>query len=645
MSAITGLIYFNGEPIDELYGSMLMRALNCFPADTIQTWKGYNVFFGCHSQWITPESIGESLPFYDFDRKLAITADAIIDNRPELFERLQIRHSECKDISDSKLILLAYQKWGEDTPKYLIGDFAFMIWDEKRQLLFGARDFSGGRTLYYHCGQRFAFSTTIDPLLTLPYIQKELNEEWLAEFLAISSVVDSVDTSLTPYKNIVQLPPSHTISVVGGNVTLKRYCTLDSGVRLSLKTNQDYVEAFQDVFNKAVESRLRTFRKVGSQLSGGLDSGAVVSFAAKQLSRENKPLYTYSYIPPSDFIDYTPKYLMPDERPLIQSTVKHVGGIKDHYLAFEEKDSFSEIDNFLEIMEMPYKFFENSFWIKGIFEKANEDGLGVLLSGGRGNLSVSWGQAFDYYAILLKRMKWIKLLYELNQYSQNVGGARFRRIPGIARLAFPSINRFISPSNQYSFPVLINQEFAKRTDIYNKLEEHGIGKTGWLATSNIYEQRKNHFEELFHWNATNTLSTKLSLRYSLWNRDPTNDIRVIRFCLSVPEEQYVQNGLDRSLIRRSTENYLPDNVRLNQRIRGVQGADWIHRMTPYWNQFIDQLQQLTKDENIFEYINKQSVINALSKAKEGPQAEFATNSHLRLLMRALIVNRFIKKFN
>ena len=49
------------------------------------------------------------------------------------------------------------------------------------------------------------------------------------------------------------------------------------------------------------------------------------------------------------------------------------------------------------------------------------------------------------------------------------------------------------------------------------------------------------------------LQRKLSLRYGLWKRDPTNDIRVIRFCLSVPEEQYVQNGLDRALIRRSTE--------------------------------------------------------------------------------------------
>lgn len=102
-----------------------------------------------------------------------------------------------------------------------------------------------------------------------------------------------------------------------------------------------------------------------------------------------------------------------------------------------------------------------------------------------------------------------------------------------------------------------------------------------VCFSNIFQQRKSHFEEVFHWNVSNTLATKLSLRHSVWKRDPTNDLRVIRFCLSLPEEQYVQNGLDRALIRRSTGNLLPDEVRLNQRIQGVQGAYWVHRMNPH----------------------------------------------------------------
>lgn len=642
MSAITGIYDLHNHPALLEHGNNLMLSLWKYPADDVQIWHKAHVFLGCHAQWITPESIGERLPYYDAERQLAITADAIIDNRQQLFDQLQVDPTRRTTMTDSELILLVYYKWGEETPKYLVGDFAFMIWDERNHRLFGARDFSGSRTLYYHRNpQRFAFCTTIEPLFTLPNVREQLNEQWLAEYLAISAAVDTVDTSITPYLHIEQVPPSHSISVVGGRITLTRYCTLTSGEELKLKSNEDYVEAFQEVFREAVTSRLRTHLHVGSHLSGGLDSGAVVSFAAKAMREKNKQLHTFSYIPIKDFKDFTPKNLMPDESPFIKSTVDYVGGLKDHYLDFEGKDSFTEVDDFLEMLEMPYKYFENSYWIKGMFEQARDAGIGVLLTGGRGNLSISWGSEIDYYGILLKKLKWIKLFQEMDQYSKNIGGPRLRRLPDVARAAFPFMDRF---SQSGKFPTIINPEFARRTGVYNKLSDYGLDKTGWLAATNVYEQRRRHFADVFHWNSSNTLSAKLSLRYSIWQRDPTNDIRVIRFCLSLPEEQYVQNGLGRALIRRATKDYLPDQVRLNQRIFGVQGFDWVHRMIPHWDTFIDELQQLSKDKRVSEFLDVRVIKTALSKASEGARPEYAADFDYKILMRSLIVYRFIKKF-
>lgn len=643
MSAITGILHFNKEPIESEQCRGLLKGLQNFPADDVQAWMKPYIFFGCHAQWITPESIGERLPYYDYERQLTITADAIIDNREELFDSLLVEKGERKNIPDSQLILLAYSKWGENVPKYLIGDFAFMIWDERNRRLFGARDFSGGRTLYYFRNQqKFAFCTTIKPLFSLSCVNKELNEQWLAEYLAISSVIDTADTSITPYKNIEQLPPAHCISVTEGKIDLTRYCTLATREKLKLKSNEEYVEAFQDVFQKAVNSRLRTHKQVGAHLSGGLDSSSVVSFAAKHLQHGNKPLHTFSYIPQNNFIDYTPKYLMPNESSFIQSTVEYVPGLKAQFLTFDSKNSFSEIDDLLETVETPYKYFENSFWLKGMFEKASEEGIGVLLNGGRGNLSISWGSALDYYSTLLKKLQWVKLFRELDLYSKNAGGPRLRRIPAIGRIAFPKLYKVLEKDSSISFPILINPEFASRTRVFSKLQNYGINETGWISTSNVFEQRKQHFESLFHWNATNTLATKLSLRYGVWKRDPSNDIRVIRFCLSVPEEQYVQKGLDRALIRRATEDYLPDKVRLNQRIKGVQGADWVHRMKPCWEAFIEEANQLSKDKRVLEYMNGSLINQALLKVKEGAQCEKATDPHYRTLMRSLVVYRFLK---
>ncbi|QGQ47213.1 lasso peptide isopeptide bond-forming cyclase [Metabacillus sediminilitoris] len=645
MSAVAGIYHLNEEPIDLEQAGKVMKALQKFPADDVRTWNDENIFLGCHLQWITPESVGELLPYYDTERKAAITADAIIDNREELFERLQVPSFKRSSITDSELILLSYYKWGEDSPKYLVGDFAYMIWDGRKRLLFGARDFSGTRTLYYYQNRgKFAFCTVIAPLLSLPYLHKQLNEQWLAEYLVISGTIDAVDSNITPYKNIEQLPPAHSITVSENKISLSRYCTITPGEKLKLTSDNEYVEAFHEVFQKAVNSRLRTHLNVGAQLSGGLDSGAVVSFARKAMKSENKIIHTFSYIPAKGFKDFTPKQLVPDERPFVHSTVKYVGGINDHYLDFGDRNSYSEIDSLLEVLEMPYKYFENSFWLKGMFEEAKEKDVGVLLNGDRGNFTISWGSALNYYAILLKKFKWFRLFQELDLYSEKIGGARLGLIPVIARVGFPIIDKIIPQGKPYRLPTIINPEFAEKSGVYKKLKKFGIQENGWYPKSNLYNERKRHFEDIFQWNASNTLAAKLSLHYSISKRDPTNDIRVIRYCLSLPEDQYVKNGLDRALIRRATENLLPDNVRLNQRARGVQGVDWIYRMIPYWDTFLDELQQLINDKRVLEFIDGDVIKTALTKTKEGASIEYATNPDYKILMRCLIVYRFLKKF-
>ncbi len=643
MSAIIGICHINEEPVNLQHGHVLMTALKKYPSDSIQTWHSEKIFLGCHAQWITPESVEEQLPFYDSERQCAITADAIIDNRDELFDKLDVSKVDRNSVTDSHLILLSYLKWGEDSPKYLIGDFAFMIWDLKKRKLFGARDFSGSRTLYYFQNtEKFAFSTVIKPLLNLPFVEKKLNEQWLAEYLAIPGMFESVDSNTTVYKYIRQVPPSHSISVVDGSVSLHRYSHLADVEKKHLKTDREYEEAFRNVLQEAVSARLRTHHKVGSHLSGGLDSGTVASFAATELRKGNKPLHTFSYVPVEGFIDWTHKSRMADERPFIQSTVQHVGNINDSYMSFENKNPYSEIDDWLETLEMPYKFFENTYWLSGIYEAAHQQGIGILLNGQRGNWTISWGPLLDHYVTLLKKVNWFRLYKELNQYSKNIGVTKTRILKAVRKKAFPFTVRKRRLSDQDQFPMLINPEFAKRTDVFNKLDEHGIDLTGTKIPS-AYEVRKNQFENPYYWNITGTYGSKLSLRYSVWDRDPTNDLRVIRFCLSVPEEQYVRNGLDRALVRRSTKGYLPDKVRLNLRTRGVQGADGVHRMASQWNEFINELHQLSKNPQMAELINMQIINDAIAKIKGEPNAEYAFDFEFRILMRSLILYRFMKK--
>lgn len=651
MSAITGIIHFNDTPLNPELPKNLMMAFEQYPSDNVSTWTTNHIFLGCHAQWITPESIRETLPYYDYEKGLAITADAIIDNRNELINRLQMKSTEQENIPDSQLILLAYHKWGDEAPKYLIGDFAFVIWDEKNRKLFGARDFSGTRTLYfYHDQNRFAFSTTMEPLFRLPYIEKKLNEEWLAEFIAIPGMTEAVDTQSTVYKNIYQIPPSHAIRVKDGRVNFFRYSKVEAGERLKLKSNEEYFEAFREVFQEAIACRIRTHGKVGSHLSGGLDSGTVVSFAAKALHKENKRLHTFSYVPEDSFVDWTPNYYIPNERPYIKKTVDYVGNINDQYFCFEGKSPLSEIDEFLEIMEMPYKFFENTFWLKGINEEVSKQGIKILLNGARGNHSISWGSwklSIDYYASLLKSFRWIHLFNELDCYCKNFKTGKSVMLPIVAKQAFPAISSMFSKNNQSVelFPSFINPSFAHKMNVFEKLQEYGVDITGEIA-KDLNDHRMNHYNQPYVWNKSGTATTKLSLRYSLWDRDPTNDIRVIRFCLSLPEEQYIQGGMERSFIRRATKNILPDKVRFNHHTRGLQGADTLHRMSLQWKSFYTELQHLSYDPLVTEFINIDMIKKIISKmGDELPHPGFTFSDEFKILTRSLIVYRFLKDFS
>lgn len=647
MSVITGIFHTNKEPIPIDHNKLIMKSLQKYPADDIQTWTKKNISIGCHAQWITPESLGEQIPYYDYERQLVITADAIIDNRGELFDKLQVDRDHRKAIPDSQLILLAYYKWREEVPKHLNGDFAFIIWDEKEQRLFGARDFSGARTLYFYRNEsRFAFSTTIEPLFTLPYIERKLNEEWLAEFLAIPTMVEAVDMFSTVYKSIQQVPPSHSITVLDGKVSLSRYSAIEITDELKLKSNKDYEEAFQHVFQNAVKAKLRTHGEVGSHLSGGLDSGSVASFAAKELKKEKKQLHTFSYVPEESFIDWTPNYYVADERRYIKETVNHVGNISDNYLSFEGKSPLSEVDDFLDIMEMPYKFFENSFWLKGINEQAQQKGIRIMLNGARGNHSISWGSmklTYNYYTDLFKKFKWIRLLGELDSYCNNFNTGKSVMIPFVAKRAFPAM---FAGKNQYHYnlPIFINPSFAQKTNVFEKLEEYGLDKNS-SPIENLTEYRKNYYRQLYAWNKSGVAGTKLSLRYSIWDRDPTNDLNVIRFCLALPEEQFAIDGMERSLIRRAMKGLLPDKVRLNQSIRGIQGADAVHRMVSSWRTFITELHELVNDPKMNEFINVDVVKKSLSKIGNEPRMELIFEGEFKILTRSLIVYRFMKRFS
>lgn len=644
MSALAGVIGYDADLDAYPLGHILMRGLEKFPADDVQTWQDRSLFLGCHAQWITPESVNEPMPRYEEGDQLLLAADAILDNREELFDRLHIAVSERSSMTDSALILHAYRQWGAASPKYLAGDFAYVIWDQRQRLLFGARDLFGNRTLYYHQhDDYFAFCSTISPLLALPGARKKLHEPWLADYLAIPDMYDSFDLAATAYAGIRQLPPGCTFTLQGRKFSHQSYGSIIPEQELSFKSDGEYEEAFRNILDLAVRARLRSRHRIAATLSGGLDSGTVASFAAKALREQRKPLYTYSSVPVEDFQDWTGRSMLANESPYIASTVAFLGNIESKLMDFAGLNSLTEVDDWLDILETPYKYVENSFWIRGVYEQAARDGAGILLTGAKGNHSISWGPAIGYYAYMLRNWKVKGLYEELRSYSRIRGIGRRRLLSLIAKRAYGA-GAFGLRSRKPTLSELIAPAFAQDMRMTERLMPHKLNLNG-AYLSNAMDARIRHFENGAIANTFGSKAMKLSLRYKVWERDPTSDIRVVRFCLSVPVEQYVRNGQDRALVRRSMQGLLPDDIRLNHKVRGIQGADWVHRLRHQWAELTEEVLAMCKQPAIAHYLNAARIRQACNRVGQAPNADQAFNGETRLIMQSLVTGRFIQQFH
>lgn len=613
MSSICGFFNINGESASKEIGVAMMEKLSIYHADFSEEFYEENFFFGCLLQVITPESELEKLPYHDYNTGLTVTADAIIDNRLELMDIFSIASSDRSRITDSQLILMAFKKWGEKCPAYLIGDYAFAIFDKYKNELFCARDHVGKRTFYYSISSNtFAFSTLMKPLFVIPGVGQRLNDLWIADFLAISAVAHEIDSNHTVYQDIQQLLPAHTITINRDGIRKVKYWDPLSLPTISFKNSAEYDDAFREVFFEAVHCRTRSIGSVGVLLSGGLDSGAVACVAAKKLNEIGKDLKAFSALPMDGYKEWLPSNFIADESPYIEAIKNYYPNIKVTYCRSEGKHSYTDVGKYLDILEQPYKTVENMFWMDSINNLAVNNNCKVLLDGQFGNSTISYGDFYVQAFSLFKQFKLIALLNEIKDYCKihRMSRKKFGKYLAIKFLpAFLHMDSLNNKSEIKEF-TLISSALSSKYDTNRRVKKAGYNLN--TKRINTLSQMRRLTMESTAFTHIGAMETKMSLAYGIVKRDPTRDKRVIDFCFRIPGDQYVKHGQERHLIRRSMEGVLPDKVRLNTSVRGLQSADWLQRITPVWDELQQAILNSVEKKNILPYINTAEVIQAIN---------------------------------
>ena len=265
--------------------------------DGTRTWCEGNVGLGHTLLRTTDESEMDSQPT-DIGGRAWIVADARVDDRESLVAALaaEDRHGLAA-APDDELILHGYEVWGDAVVERLAGDFAFVVWDARRRRLFAARDQIGIRPLYYAVwNDTLVVGNTIEALRAHPSASSRLDERTIADFLLFSYNRDAANTA---FAGIRRLPPAHTLTWrPGSEPSLRRYWTMPVPRRLRLRREEEYVERFVELLQRAVADRLRC-QRAAVLMSGGLDSTSVAAMAREVLASRSDDFelraFTYVY--------------------------------------------------------------------------------------------------------------------------------------------------------------------------------------------------------------------------------------------------------------------------------------------------------------------------------------------------------------
>lgn len=277
MSGIAGIIHFDGRPVAPGEIETMTGAMHYRGPDGIHHWQHGNVAMGHCMLRTTPESLEESQPLTNEDGNLVLVMDGRIDNWEELRRELLTRGARLRTRADAELLLRAYETWGDDCTTHVEGDFAFALWDARQRRLFCARDRVGNRQFHYHWnGASFAFATDLHPLLDLPWIPEQVDEDTLAEYLATDWL--TIDTTL--WQEVKRLKPAQYMTVSGfGAPESIEYWAPDPFATLRYASDAEYIEHYRELFTDVVRRTLRSHKPPAIEVSGGLDSSSIFATA------------------------------------------------------------------------------------------------------------------------------------------------------------------------------------------------------------------------------------------------------------------------------------------------------------------------------------------------------------------------------
>lgn len=463
---------------------------------------------------------------------LEIIADAELHNRLDLLETLSPA-GDPSSCPDSLLILMAYEKWGEQCADFLLGEYSFAIWDGPLRRLYCCRDHFGARPFFYwFSGSRFAFASDPFRLFRIPGVPHELDRTKLGAF-ALMQDRDHDHPDETFFQGIFSLPSATTLTFDRARLTRRVYWTPEQSRVDVPARDEDAFAALRDLLFEAVACRIRGKSTVSALLSGGLDSSSLVAIAARHLEKSNRSLVALAGVLPE-----SSKPQFRDEREFIDE-FRSWPNVTIEYVASEHGGPFDGIEDPSRFAPSPIPL-TRKYLLDALQNAALHKGADVILFGGAGEAGPT-APANEYYLELALSLRWVTLARELRRFQvvRRRNPARF-----FARLTRDSLY----PDRSTDPPL-----FLLAPDYLRRLGEAKRIGIDWPNHRRAQVQHTCGMMNLHSWPFSLSAS-------GVPQTCPYLDKRVIEFCLAAPGHMKVRDGYHRYLIRRSLDGILPPKI-------------------------------------------------------------------------------------
>jgi asparagine synthase (glutamine-hydrolysing) len=555
MSGIAGIFHFQPQSQSETWIQNMTDVIRHRGLDDVGFYRQDGVLLGCRLLSIIDREKGHQ-PLSSDDSSMQIIFNGEIYNYKTLRSDLELRGHSFRTKTDTEVILKLYQEFGEQCVHKLRGMFAFILWDQKRQQIFGARDHFGIKPFYYYLDQeKMVMASEIKSILAIPGIERTVRTESVYQYLSFQYVPEPN----TMFENIKKLPHGHYFTIArDGKLHIQQYW--DPQFAPTDRALDELVEELRERLYHSVEYHMQSEVSRGCFLSSGLDSTAIAAYM-----HQKEKIKTFSV-----------GFEGADNEAVISSDTAFMLGTEHYAKMISEREFFDAFDRALWHQDEPLSDPSAvALYLVAQFAKKH---VTVILSG-EGADELFGGYRSYKESGLMKMIHWLpeSLQHRLHRLvaslPTNVVGRN-----ALMSASTPLEQRYFG-NNVFFSEEWMQQLFAfDRGKLASFAHPREIVAPFYDKSKHLDSLTRMQYIDLQLALPGDTLikADKMSMAHSLELRAPFLDKELFELARQIPAKYRISDGSTKTILRKSLSGIVPETILQRPKLGfPVPFADWL----------------------------------------------------------------------